>query len=452
MKFIIKDKRFYVMLATIAIPIALQNLITVMVSIMDTLMIGQLGEVQLSATSIANQLWFMLLIVCFGVSGGANVIIAQYWGKQDLSVIRRVEAITFKIGFAAAVFFCCIAQFIPGYFMRIFTTEREVIEYGIAYLRIIGWSYPLFALANISIMMLRSVGTVNISIVVYLTSLIVNTSLNYILIFGNFGAPRLEIRGGALATLCARCCEFLVASCYVLFKEDKIKFSLRDLIPSNRQLYRKYFLISLPVIGNEMMWGIGASMVAVVIGRMGTNFVAANSIYTVLNQLVTVIIFGVGNAALTIVGNTIGTGDYELAKKRSVTLYVLSILLGLVSGGITLLASPILVSFYDFSAETIQIALSINRVGALIVCFQSLSSVGMIGILRAGGDAKFVLICETIFLWGLAVPLGFFTGLVLGWPAWAVFLCLKCDEILKTIVSTFRILRFRWLRDITIRD
>lgn len=452
MKFIIKDKRFYVMLATIAIPIALQNLITVMVSIMDTLMIGQLGEIQLSATSIANQLWFMLLIICFGVSGGANVIIAQYWGKQDLSVIRRVEAITFKIGFAAAVFFCCIAQFVPGHFMRIFTTEQEVIEYGIAYLRIIGWSYPFFALANIAIMMLRSVGTVNISIAVYLTSLVVNTSLNYILIFGNFGAPRLEIRGGALATLCARCCEFLVASCYVLFKEDKIKFSLRDLIPSNRQLYRKYFSISLPVIGNEMMWGIGTSMVAVVIGRMGTNFVAAHSIYTVLNQLVTVIIFGVSNAALTIVGNTIGTGDYELAKKRSVTLYVLSVLLGLVSGGITLLASPILVSFYDFSAETIQIALSINRVGALIVCFQSLSSVGMIGILRAGGDAKFVLICETIFLWGLAVPLGFFTGLVLGWPAWAVFLCLKCDEILKTMVSTFRILRFHWLRDITIRD
>lgn len=452
MKYIIKEKHFYWMLASIAIPTALQNLITVMVSMMDTLMIGQLGEIQLSATTIANQLWFMLMIVCFGVSGGASVIIAQYWGKKDLAIIRRVEAITFKIGFVAAIVFSCVALIFPGEFMSIFTTDQAVIEYGITYLRIIGWSYPLYALANISITMLRAVGTVNISIAVYLTSFIVNTSLNYLLIFGNYGAPKLGIRGGATATICARCCEFLIASCYVLLKEKKIQFSLKDLLPNNRALYKNYFAVSIPVIGNEMMWGIGTSMVAVVIGRMGTNFVAANSIYTVLNQLVSVIIFGVSNAALTIVGNTIGMGDYELAKKRSVTLYLLSSLLGLAAGTITLLASPIMVSFYHFSPETTQIALSINRVGALIVCFQSIASVGMIGILRAGGDAKFVLIFETIFLWGLAVPLGFFTGLILKWPAWAVFFCLKSDEILKTIISTFRLLRFRWLRDITIRD
>jgi len=452
MKFMISEKGFYKMLAAIALPIALQNLITVMVSMMDTLMIGQLGETQLSATSIANQLWFMLMIICFGVSGGANVLIAQYWGKKDVEVIRRVEAITYKIGFAASILFGSIALLAPETFMGIFTTESAVIEYGSQYLRIIGWSYPLYAVANISIMMLRSVGTVNISVVVYLTSLIVNTSLNYMLIFGKFGAPALGIRGGALATVCARYTEFAIAAYYVLFRETKIRFRLKNLLPCNRMLYKKYGALSAPVVGNEIMWGLGASMAAVVIGRMGTNFVAANSIYTVLNQLVTVIIFGVGNAALTIVGNTIGAGDYELAKRRSLKLYVLSVLLGLVSAGITLLASPLIVSFYHFAPDTVQIALSINRVGALIVFFQSLAVVGMIGILRAGGDAKFVLVCEVAFLWGVAVPLGFFTGFVLHWPAWAVFLCLKCDEILKTAISTIRILKFQWLKDITIRD
>ncbi len=450
MKLFVSDKAFYRTLVTIAVPIALQNLITVAVSMMDTLMIGQLGETQLSATSIANQLWFMLMIVCFGVSGGANVLIAQFWGKKDAETIRRIEAMTFKVGFVSAIIFSLIALIFPTQFMSIFTTETAVIEYGAQYLRIIGWSYPLYALANMSIMMLRSIGTVNISVVVYLTSLVVNTTLNYMLIFGNFGAPRLEIRGGAIATCVARVSEFLIAVGYILWKEKKIRFSLRDLLPNNRPLYGKYVSISIPVIGNELMWGLGVSMVAVVIGRMGTNFVAANSIYSVLNQLVSVIIFGVGNAALTIVGNTIGSGDIERAKQRSITLFALSILLGIFSAVVTLLLSPVFVSMYELSAETIAIALAINRVGALIVFFQAIAMVGMVGVLRAGGDAKFVLVCEVIFLWGVAVPLGFFTGLWLGWPAPAVFLVLKCDEILKTVVSSVRICRFRWLRDVTV--
>ena len=177
MKLFVREKAFYKLLLTIAVPIALQNLITVSVSMMDTLMIGQLGETQLSATSIANQLWFMLMIVCFGVAGGANVLIAQYWGKGDVEVIKRVQAMTYKISLAAALFFGSVA-FFPRQFMGIFTTEQAVIEYGAQYLRIIGWSYPLYAMANVAIMMLRSVGTVNISVVVYLSSLVVNTSLN----------------------------------------------------------------------------------------------------------------------------------------------------------------------------------------------------------------------------------------------------------------------------------
>ena len=452
MTLFVRDKIFYKTTAAIAIPIALQNLITVAVSMMDTLMIGQLGEVQLSATSIANQLWFMLMVVCFGVAGGANVLISQYWGKRDTAVIKRVQAITFKVGFVISIVFMLVALLIPERFMGVFTTETAVIEYGAQYLRILGWSYPLYAMANIAIMMLRSVGTVNISIVVYLTSLVVNTSLNYVLIFGKFGAPRLEVRGGAIATLTARCFEFVIAFAYVLWREKKIQFSLKDLLPSNRELYKKYVFISIPVIGNELMWGMGASMVAVVIGRMGTHFVAANSIYTVLNQLVTVAIFGVGNAALTVVGNTIGAGEYELAKQRSVTFMAIAVLFGILSAVVTLLLGPVVISFYDFSADTIAIAHSITHVGALIVFFQSLATIGMVGVLRAGGDAKFVLVCEVIFLWLVAVPLGFLTGLGLGWPAPAVFLVLKCDEILKSIISLCRIGGFKWLRDITIRD
>ena len=171
-----------------------------------------------------------------------------------------------------------------------------------------------------------------------------------------------------------------------------------------------------------------------------------------LNQLVTVAIFGVANAALTVVGNTIGAGEYEQAKQRSVTFMAIAVLFGVLSAVVTLLLGPVVISFYDFSADTIAIAHSITHVGALIVFFQSLATIGMVGVLRAGGDAKFVLVCEVVFLWLVAVPLGFLTGLGLGWPAPAVFLVLKCDEILKSIISLFRIGGFKWLRDITIRD
>lgn len=451
MKLFVKDKEFYKMLLMIAIPIALQNLVTVMVSMMDTLMIGQLGEIQLSATSIANQLWFMLMICCFGIAGGANVLLAQYWGKGDLPVMRRIQAITFKVTFAISLLFVLVSQVFPKQFMGIFTPDPETIALGASYLRIVGWSYPLYALANAAIMMLRSVGTVNISVIVYLVSLIVNTCVNYVLIFGHFGAPRMEIRGAAVGTALSRCFEFGITMVFLLSKEKKIRFSLKDLLPNNRDLYRKYIAQSVPVIGNEAMWGIGASMVAVVIGRMGTNFVAANSIYTVLNQLVTVLIFGVGNAALTIVGNTIGTGNYELAKQRALTLYILGAGIGILAGGLTLGLGPVLIRFYqNLTPETVEILEKIILVGAVIVFFQALAVVGMVGVLRAGGDSRFVFICEASFLLGVAVPLGFLTGLVLGWPAPVVFFILKSDEVLKTMVSTVRILRFRWLRDITV--
>lgn len=451
MKLFVRDKPFYKSLLMIAVPIALQNLITVMVSMMDTIMIGQLGEVQLSATSIANQLWFLLMSVNFGISGGANVLIAQYWGKRDIEVIRRVMALTYKVCVGGALIFSFIALFLPRQFMSIFTTEEAVIEYGIQYLRIIGFSYPLYALANITIMMLRSVGTVNISIVVYSVSLVVNTFLNYVLIFGKLGAPALGVQGGAIATAIARIFEFAIAIGFILFKEDQIQFSLRDLLPNNRMLYQKYISLSIPVIGNELTWGLGSAMVSVVIGRMGTSFVAANSIFSVLNQFVSVMIFGAGNAALTLVGNTIGAGDYELAKERSVTLYVLAGILGVFSCFLTIALGPVMRSFYGhLSDDTVQIFNALVIVGGIMTFFMSLSNVGMVGILRAGGDAKFVFIADVAFLWLVAIPLGFITGLVLHWSAPIVYIFLKADEPLKVLVSTIRILRFRWLKDVTL--
>ncbi|MBC8586152.1 MATE family efflux transporter [Youxingia wuxianensis] len=452
MKLFVRDGTFYKTLVAIAAPVALQNLITFMVSMMDTIMIGALGEVQLSATSIANQLWFILMEICFGVAGGANVISAQYWGKGDVGIIRRIQSITYKTLLVVSVLCSCIALFLPGQFMSVFTTDQGVIEYGIQYLQIIGFSYPLYALASAGIMQLRSIGTVKISVVVYLTSLVVNTFLNWVLIFGNLGAPRMEVRGGALATCVARMFEFGIVTFYVFKVEDKVKFGLKDLRANNRHLYKMYVSQVVPVTCNEMLWVVGSTMVSIVIGRMGTQFVAANSIYSVLNQLVMVSIFGVGSATATIIGNTIGTGEYEMAKERSVTFMVIGALLGVIGTLLTLALGPVMLILYQNIPEATKTLVSqLTVVGSIIVFFQAMAVVSMMGVLRAGGDNKFVLVADVIFMWCISIPLGFLTGFKLGWTPPAVYAVLKCDEVLKTLISAVRVFRFRWLQDITLR-
>ncbi|RUR39887.1 MATE family efflux transporter [Clostridium perfringens] len=446
---ITRDKRFYRLLFSIALPIAVQNLITFMVSMVDTLMVGALGEIQLSAVSIANNLFFVLTILMFGLAGGSNIMISQYWGKGNVKTIHKILAIMYRVCLLITGIFIFIAVFLPKYFMGIFTTDKAVIDFGASYLRIVCIGYLFYSITNCTIMMLRSVKTVSISIIVYTASLVVNSILNWILIFGNLGAPELGIRGAAIATVCARITEFSIVLVFMFIYERKIGLKLEYLLKLDKEILKDYIGLCTPVLCNELLWAIGASMISVIVGRMGTEVVAANSINGVAHQFVTVFIFGMSNATAVIIGNTIGEGKKEKAKEYAYSIGVFSVVMGCISGLMILLIKPFVVNFYNVSYSTKLIAMEIMTVTSGIIVFQSLASNFMMGVLRGGGDAKFVLINDLIFMWIVAIPGGFFVAFVLELPVALVFLVIKCDEILKSLTSVYRVISGKWVNDVT---
>ena len=446
---ITRDRRFYRLLFSIALPIAVQNLITFMVSMVDTLMVGALGEIQLSAVSIANNLFFVLTILMFGLAGGSNIMISQYWGKGNVKTIHKILAIMYRVCLLITGIFIFIALFLPKYFMGIFTTDKAVIDFGASYLRIVCIGYLFYSITNCTIMMLRSVKTVSISIIVYTASLVVNSILNWIFIFGNLGAPELGIRGAAIATVCARITEFSIVLVFMFIYERKIGLKLEHLLKLDKEILKDYVGLCTPVLCNELLWAIGASMISVIVGRMGTEVVAANSINGVAHQFVTVFIFGMSNATAVIIGNTIGEGKKEKAKEYAYSIGIFSVVMGCISGLMILLIKPFVVNFYNVSYSTKLIAMEIMTVTSGIIVFQSLASNFMMGVLRGGGDAKFVLINDLIFMWLVAIPGGFFVAFVLELPVALVFLVIKCDEILKSLTSVYRVISGKWVNDVT---
>ena len=449
MTLFVKDRVFYQKLCAIAIPIALQNLITVGVSMADTLMLGALGEVELSSASIANQLFYMLQVVGFGLTGGANVLMAQYWGKGDLDRMRRIMALVYRISLAISLAFAALALLVPQVVMSIFTTDAQVIAGGCQYLRIIGFIYPIYAISNNSVMMFRASGKVKISVVVYSISLAVNVFFNWVFIFGNLGAPRMGIAGAALATSIARVCEFVIIWFYTFYWEKDIRFRFKDLVGTDREITQDFVRNAMPILFNEFLWSSGASVVAIVIGRMGREFVSANSINTVVMQFASVAIIGLSNAAAAVIGNTIGEGDIPKAKERATTLVFLSLGVGVAAGALIFVLRPFVVGLYNISPLTQSYTMDIMAITSVLVFFQSISMITMIGVLRGGGDGRFVLLMDLLFMWILAIPLGFCAGLVWGLPVPLVFLLLKCDEMIKSVFSILRIFRGNWIRDLT---
>ena len=444
-----RDKQFYKLLLSIALPIAMQNLITFAVSMVDTLMLGTLGEVELSAASISNNLFFVFMILNFGLAGGSNILISQYWGKNDVKAIHKVLAIMYKVCVDLSIIFTAIALFAPRLFISIFTPDMAVVDAGEKYLRIVGLGYFFYAITNCSIMMLRSVKTVKISMVVYSISLLVNAFFNWILIFGNLGAPRLGIEGAAIATVLARFVEFAIVMCFMAFFEKKIKFRLSYFKIKDDLMKKDYIKTCTPVVFNEFLWAMGSSMVAVIVGRLGTEVVAANSISNVVNQFVTVFIFGLSSAAAVMIGNSIGEGNYKKTKEYAATIAICVACLAVFAGLLTFTLRPFIVQFYNVSDLTKSVAMDIMAVNSVIVFFQAMANTTNIGILRGGGDVKFVLVNDVIFMWLVAIPLGFIAAFVWSWPVIAVFCVIRVDEILKVICSTRRIISWKWITNVT---
>ncbi len=447
-KLYVKDKKFYKKVAGIAIPIALQGLITSGVNMMDTIMIGVVGETELSAVSLANQFINVFHIFCMGIGMGASVLVARYYGMQDKLSLKKTVAIMLRLCLAMAVLFCVVTIFLPEQIMKIYTTEEAIITKGAEYLLWSVVSYFLLGLSLTCTIVLRNVGQVKLPLYTSIGAFFVNVGANYVFIFGKFGAPRMEVAGAALGTLIARIFEFSLICGYLFFKDKEIEFRFKNIFAPVGSLWNEYIRISIPVLVSDGILALGNNSVAMVIGRLGESFVAANAVTTVTQQLSSVMIQGFSQAGVIVTGYTLGEGDREKAHRQGYAFLGIGILFGAVAAGIIMLISGPMINAYNLSAETKSIAEELMLSICIIVVFQATNSIMTKGVLRGGGDTKVLMVADNVFLWVASIPLGFLAGLVFHLPAFWIYFFLKIDQVLKAVWCVIRLRSGKWIKKI----
>lgn len=443
------DKRFIAGAFAIILPVALQNIINYGVNLMDSVMLGNLGDVAISAANLGGQPFFLLTMFGFGIASGGSVLISQYWGKDDTAQIRKVMALLLRLVFVVALLFTAVCIAVPKQIIGLFNSNPQIIEAGADYLVILSIGYVFYSVSNCYITSLRAVERVAVSMVVYGISFFINVFINYIFIFGKFGAPALGVKGAAIGTVVARVSEFIMALIYMYTREKRTGFRLKHVFARDKEILRSFASNCLPVVGNELLWGLGTVIITLIIGNLSDAFVTAGSIATVINQIALVGIMGVASAAAVLTGKTVGEGEKERVQKVADTMILLSVIVGLLGCGLLLaLKNPIL-SIYKITDESREITAQLITILALLQPVLAVDITCIVGVLRGGGDTKiaFLLDCGTVYF--LALPLGAVAGYVLGFPAWAVYLLLRCDTFVKAVLGLIRVGKRRWQRDVT---
>lgn len=433
----------------LVIPIALQNLINVGVTAADVLMLGKVGEKVLSGASLAGQVQFIMTLLFAGITSGATVLTAQYWGKKDTVSIEKVLGIGLAIGTGTACIFSLAALTIPGILMKIYTSDPLVIAEGVKYLRIVGISYMFMAVTQVYLNIMRSIERVVISTCIYSISLVVNVFLNWLLIFGNCEAPVFGIRGAAIATLCARITETILSLLYAHFRNHVVKIRWKYVFHVDKILLKDYLMYSLPVVLNEVMWGLGSSANTAVIGHLGSAAVAANSVAQMAKQLATVVAFGVSHATAIYLGKTIGERKYELAKSYAVRFIWISFIMGALGAVVILLAIPFARSGLTLTPQAKEYLSFMFVVMAYFTIAQSYNTTMIIGVFRAGGDTRFGLIMDVSTMWGCSILIGAVAAFVFHAKVEIVYAILMCDELIKIPLTTWRYKKYLWLHDVT---
>lgn len=445
----LEDKRFYSNVARLVMPMAIQNLINVGVTSTDVIMLGKVGETALSGVSLANQVYFILSLLFFGLTSGACVLTAQYWGKKDTRTIEKVMGMSFRISLLAAAVFTLAALVFPALLMRIFTTDQAVIEAGVSYLRIVAFSYMLSAFTNVYLNIIRSVEKVVIATVVYGTSLLANIIFNAIFIFGLLGVPAMGAAGAALGTLLARTIEVLIVVFYAVKMNDVVKISWRDFFVKDKALGKDFFTYAFPVLLNELAWGAGMAAISAIVGHLGSSAVAAHSVAQVCRQLSMVIGFGTSSAAAIMIGKAIGEKKEELAREYGRRFVKIAVLCGIGGGLLILGISPLVKSLLNLTPLAKSYLTAMMLIMSYYVVGQSVNTTMIVGIFRAGGDTRFGLILDVSVMW-LCSILGSAVGaFVLGIPMPWVYILLCSDEIIKIPFSVYRYKTYKWLRNVT---
>lgn len=439
---------FYAKMFRIALPISAQQLITVGVNLMDTVMLSSMGDAQLSASSLAGQFINLFQICCMGIGMGASVMTSRFWGMKELPSLRKAVTIMLRFLLVFATVFTLATIFVPRWIMLLYTHDEEIIGYGITYLR---WLIPTYYCMGLSLtctIVLRTVGQVRIPLLSSVFAFFVNVFFNWVFIFGKLGAPRMEIAGAALGTLIARAFELCFICGYFFLKDKRIGYRFRHLLMRCSDLTAEYFRVCIPVLISDGLLALGNNAVAMIMGRIGRTFVAANSVTMIVQQLSSVLTQGISHASGIITGHTMGEGDFEKAQRQGYTFLGLGFMLGCFAAAVILLLRGPIINYYKVSAETKEIAWTLMDAISFNIVFQAMNSILTKGVLRAGGDTKFLMAGDILFLWIASIPLGILSGLVLHWPPFWIYTMLKIDQIIKCVWCFFRLRSRKWIKKI----
>jgi putative MATE family efflux protein len=447
----VQEKRFYTTLAAIAAPLALQNLITYGIGLADNFMVGSLGDLSLSGVFVSNQVQWILYMLCIGIGAAMVVLAAQYLGKKDVNNAKVVIAIALKTALGIGLFFTLLVKLFPGRILNLFTRDEAVVAEGMSYIGIVCFSYVFFCVNSVLLAAMRCVQNTKIGFLSSLTGFCVNVFLNWALIFGNLGMPAMGVAGAAAATLIARFSELCVTLIYVRFIDKNLAFRFKDTALHKADILKDFFKYGIPVILGDIFWGIAGSAQVVILGRIGTDVLAANTIAANLHQLFSVLVYGIANASGVIIGRTVGSGDYERVKAYSKTLQVIFLSFGILTALVIFFARTFILSqgFPNISASAHIYALQFLIVFSITIVGTSYQMSVLTGIVRAGGATSFVLINDLIHVWLIVIPSALLSAFVFHFPPVVTFACLKCDQILKCIVAVIKLNRYDWMKKLT---
>ena len=442
----VKEKSFYKLILSIAVPVVLQNMITIGVNIMDTLMLGNYGEIQLSASSLANEFINIYHIMCMGMSMGAAVLTAQYYGAGNNPSLKKIVTIVLRMGLVIAAAFTVVTLLFPEELMRLYTPDEAVIEKGVLYFRISAVTYVLLGVSLILTNILRTVHQVRFPLVLSIVTFFVNVFFNWVFIYGRLGAPEMQIEGAALGTVIARLVECGSLVTYFFVFDKRIGYRIKDLFMKCGDHVRVYITYAIPVMVSDTLLALGNSAVSIIMGHIGASFVAANSIISQTVRLSTVFNQGLSSASSVITGNTLGKGERDKAYHQGVTFLCLSILIGLAAAVVILLISPLLVESFNITQETKDIAYQLMASVSVMMVFQTVQSVLTKGVLRGGGDTRFLMLADILFLWLASIPQGYLCGLVWHLSPFWIYAALKIDWVIKSVWCIFRLRSKKWIR------
>ena len=447
--FFTKDKSFYRALFTMLIAVALQNIVAYSVNMADNIMLGSYSQEALSGAATVNQIFFMVQQFALSIGNTLVAIAAQYWGQKKTDPIRTLTGIALKLGFIVSACIIAICGFFPDFVLRIFTNSPEIIAEGKSYLLLIMWTFALFIITNVLMAALRAVGTVNISFYISVVSLIINVGINYVLIFGKFGAPEMGIRGAAIGTFVARVVELLIVLFYIAKIDKKLNLFHKDLFRYNKELKQDYTKVYIPIMFSQVLWGVSVPMQTAILGHLSADAIAANSVATTFYQYLKVIVLAMSATSAAMIGKTIGTGDMKRVKSDGRTLSVIDVIIGIILGIALIALRKPLLSLYTLNDTATQLALTLILIMGFIMMTMSYQMPVSFGIIQGGGDARFTMKMNMISTWCIVMPLSFMAAFWWKLPVALVVIVIQSDQIFKCVPTFIHFRKYTWMKKLT---